>query len=104
MTGGDGKIGTVISVNDYGTCGHERDAITVTWPANKDGNRYRLGYRGKVDVRCVEESPGLDYYKDHLLTLGKGINNRECVQKKTNMLSKMQEHILIFKKHIKFKT
>ena len=32
---------------------------------------YKLGYRGKVDLICVEETPGMDYYKDHLFALSR---------------------------------
>ena len=69
LVGGDGKIGTVKAINNYGTLGHQRDAAHVTWPS-KEGNKYKLGYRGKVDLRCVEEAPGMDFYKDHLFALG----------------------------------
>ena len=75
-TGGDGKIGTVDSVQNYRTDGKERNAVKVTWP-NKENNMYKLGYRGKVDVICVEEVPGMDYYRDHLFPLSKLLNRFE---------------------------
>ena len=53
---------------NYGTGGGQRDAVKVTWP-NKEANTYRVGYRGKVDLECVEEAPGTDYYRDHLFAL-----------------------------------
>ncbi|KAH3783586.1 hypothetical protein DPMN_161528 [Dreissena polymorpha] len=65
--GGDGKIGTVTEVFNFASTA-EKDGVKVTWP-NKQNNSYRLGFRGKVDVQCVEEMPGMDYYRDHLFVL-----------------------------------
>ena len=69
-TGGDGKIGKVTTLQNYRTDGKERNAVKVTWP-NTECNMYKLGYRGKVDLVCVEEVPGMDYYRDHLFPLSK---------------------------------
>ncbi|XP_052760434.1 E3 ubiquitin-protein ligase MIB2-like isoform X2 [Mya arenaria] len=66
--GGDGKVGTITDVVNYGTTGPWRDAVKVKWLSG-DSNQYRLGYRGKVDLECVEETPGLDYYRDHLMPM-----------------------------------
>lgn len=66
--GGNGKEGTVESTQNYRPDGKERNAVKVTW-SNKENNKYKLGYRGKVDLICVEETPGMDYYRDHLFAL-----------------------------------
>ncbi|WAR14302.1 MIB2-like protein [Mya arenaria] len=68
VPGGDGKVGTITDVVNYGTTGPWRDAVKVKWLSG-DSNQYRLGYRGKVDLECVEETPGLDYYRDHLMPM-----------------------------------
>ncbi|KAL4221756.1 hypothetical protein ACF0H5_020011 [Mactra antiquata] len=65
--GGEGEIGTVKVIKDYGSLGHERDSVDVEWPSN-DGI-YRVGYRGKVDLLCVEAAGDTEYYRDHLLVL-----------------------------------
>lgn len=68
--GGDGKVGSVLEMKNYGTSGAERDSVTVTWP-NKESNSYRVGFRGKVDLMCIEETPGMDFYRDHLFAMSK---------------------------------
>ncbi|XP_060573525.1 E3 ubiquitin-protein ligase MIB2-like [Ruditapes philippinarum] len=83
--GGDGKTGSIIETNNYGSSGPERDSVKVKWP-NKESNSYRVGYRGKVDLVCVEQTPGMDFYKDHLFAL-----NTKPMAKRTSMiLSKRQ--------------
>ena len=57
-------------MQNYQNDGAERNAVKVTWP-NKVENVYKMGYGGKVDLICVEEAPGMDYYRDHLLALSK---------------------------------
>ncbi|KAL4221757.1 E3 ubiquitin-protein ligase mib2 [Mactra antiquata] len=66
--GGDGNIGTVLEVTNHGSAGMERDSVKVRWP-NKEENQYRVGYKGKMDLLCVEQAPGMDFYRDHLLPL-----------------------------------
>ena len=68
-TGGAGNFGDVISTDSFGT-GDEINGVKVRW-SNNASNSYRLGYQGKVDIVCVEETPGMDYYRDHLFVLSK---------------------------------
>lgn len=68
-SGGEGNVGKVVETRSYGTTGPERDSVSVKWAAN-DGV-YRLGYRGKVDLQCVEEAPGVYFYKMHLYPMSK---------------------------------
>lgn len=49
-------------------CGeHEasQNAVKVSW-SNNETSRCRPG----IDVICIEEMPGLSYYRDHLPVLG----------------------------------
>lgn len=48
----------------------DHDAAEVTW-GNGYTNVYRLGYRGRLDVVCVEPMKGTAYYKDHIPILSK---------------------------------
>lgn len=48
-----------------------RSVASVTW-ADGTTNVYRVGHKGKVDLKCVGEATGGFYYKDHLPRLGKG--------------------------------
>jgi hypothetical protein len=41
----------------------------VTW-ADGTTNVYRVGHKGKVDLKCVGEAAGGFYYKEHLPRLG----------------------------------
>lgn len=66
--GGDGQVGHITETRSYGTTGPMRDSVKVKWPGKED-NSYRLGYRGKVDLVCTEETPGMDFYRDHLFVM-----------------------------------
>lgn len=46
-----------------------RSVVSVTWV---DGiiNVYRVGYKGKVDFKCVGEAVGGFYYKEYFLRFG----------------------------------
>lgn len=49
-----------------------RSVASVTW-ADGTTNVYRVGHKGKVDLRCVGEAAGGFYYKEHLPKLGMGL-------------------------------
>ncbi|KAL3861980.1 hypothetical protein ACJMK2_007986 [Sinanodonta woodiana] len=65
--GGPGSPGTVVDICSFGA-GCNRNAVRVQWK-NGEKNVYRMGSRGKVDLKCTEEAPGIEYYKDHLEAL-----------------------------------
>ena len=44
----------------------------MQWSNADNRNIYRLGHRGKVDLKCKEVGEGYDYYVDHLPVLGEG--------------------------------
>ena len=46
-----------------------RSWIKIRWDAGGN-NKYRRGYKGLLDVKCVEAANGVMYYVDHLPTLG----------------------------------
>ena len=48
--------------------GSSRNIVRVQWPHGKT-NSYRLGFKGNVDLMCVEEEAGTYYYRDHLPVL-----------------------------------
>lgn len=48
-----------------------RSVASVTW-ADGTTNVYRVGHKGKVDLKCVGEAAGGFYYKEHLPRLGRG--------------------------------
>lgn len=47
-----------------------RSVASVTW-ADGTTNVYRVGHKGKVDLKCVGEAAGGFYYKEHLPRLGR---------------------------------
>lgn len=49
-----------------------RSVASVTW-ADGTTNVYRVGHKGKVDLKCVGEAAGGFYYKEHLPKLGTGL-------------------------------
>ncbi|XP_066547687.1 E3 ubiquitin-protein ligase MIB2 [Amia ocellicauda] len=66
--GGEGKIGKVVDIRGWDT-ESGRSVASVTW-ANGTTNVYRMGHKGKVDLKYVSDIAGGHYYKDHLPKLG----------------------------------
>ncbi|ETE63806.1 E3 ubiquitin-protein ligase MIB2, partial [Ophiophagus hannah] len=67
--GGDGKIGRVVDIRGWDV-ETGRSVASVTW-ADGTTNVYRVGHKGKVDLKCITEASGGFYYKEHLPKLGK---------------------------------
>ncbi|XP_078186108.1 E3 ubiquitin-protein ligase MIB2 isoform X5 [Callithrix jacchus] len=67
--GGEGKPGRVVDIRGWDV-ETGRSVASVTW-ADGTTNVYRVGHKGKVDLRCVGDAAGGFYYKDHLPRLGK---------------------------------
>ena len=67
-SGGEGKIGRVVDIRGWDV-ETGRSVASVTW---SDGttNVYRVGHKGKVDLKCTVEASGGFYYKEHLPKLG----------------------------------
>ncbi|XP_030393859.1 E3 ubiquitin-protein ligase MIB2 isoform X7 [Gopherus evgoodei] len=67
--GGEGKTGRVVDIRGWDV-ETGRSVASVTW---SDGttNVYRVGHKGKVDLKCILEASGGFYYKEHLPRLGK---------------------------------
>ncbi|XP_040843708.1 E3 ubiquitin-protein ligase MIB2 isoform X2 [Ochotona curzoniae] len=67
--GGEGKPGRVVDIRGWDV-ETGRSVASVTW-ADGTTNVYRVGHKGKVDLRCVGEAAGGFYYKEHLPRLGR---------------------------------
>uniref|UniRef100_A0A3B3SRK2 E3 ubiquitin-protein ligase MIB2 n=1 Tax=Paramormyrops kingsleyae TaxID=1676925 RepID=A0A3B3SRK2_9TELE len=66
--GGEGKLGKVIDIRGWDT-ESGRSVASVTW-SNGTTNVYRMGHKGKVDLKYVSDIAGGYYYRDHLPKLG----------------------------------
>ncbi|KAL1021098.1 hypothetical protein UPYG_G00008800 [Umbra pygmaea] len=66
--GGEGKVGKVADIRGWDT-ESGRSVASVTW-SNGTTNVYRMGHKGKVDLKYVSDIQGGFYYKDHLPKLG----------------------------------
>ncbi|XP_060055844.1 E3 ubiquitin-protein ligase MIB2 isoform X2 [Erinaceus europaeus] len=62
--GGEGKPGRVVDIRGWDV-ETGRSVASVTW-ADGTTNVYRVGHKGKVDLKCVGEAAGGFYYKEHL--------------------------------------
>ncbi|XP_069401976.1 E3 ubiquitin-protein ligase MIB2 isoform X4 [Ovis canadensis] len=67
--GGEGKPGRVVDIRGWDV-ETGRSVASVTW-ADGTTNVYRVGHKGKVDLKCVGEAAGGFYYREHLPRLGK---------------------------------
>lgn len=67
--GGEGKPGRVVDIRGWDV-ETGRSVASVTW-ADGTTNVYRVGHKGKVDLKCLVVAPGGFYYKEHLPRLGK---------------------------------
>lgn len=68
QTGGEGKIGKVVDIRGWDQ-ESGRSVASVTW-SNGTTNVYRMGHKGKVDLKYVSDGQGGYYYKEHLPKLG----------------------------------
>ncbi|XP_058991077.1 E3 ubiquitin-protein ligase MIB2 isoform X6 [Mustela lutreola] len=75
--GGAGKPGRVVDIRGWDV-ETGRSVASVTW-ADGTTNVYRVGHKGKVDLKCVGEAAGGFYYKEHLPRLGKPAELRRRV-------------------------
>ncbi|GAA6108319.1 E3 ubiquitin-protein ligase MIB2 isoform X3 [Tachysurus ichikawai] len=66
--GGEGKIGKVVDIRGWDQ-ESGRSVASVTW-SNGTTNVYRMGHKGKVDLKYVSDGQGGFYYKEHLPKLG----------------------------------
>ncbi|KAM4610555.1 E3 ubiquitin-protein ligase MIB2 isoform 1-T1 [Polymixia lowei] len=66
--GGEGKVGKVVDIRGWDT-ESGRSVASVTW-SNGTTNVYRMGHKGKVDLKYMSDVQGGFYYKDHLPKLG----------------------------------
>lgn len=68
--GGEGKTGKVMDIRGWET-ESGRSVASVTWSSGST-NVYRLGHKGKVDLKYIQDAPGGFFYRDHLPVLGVG--------------------------------
>ncbi|KAK6635597.1 hypothetical protein RUM44_000851 [Polyplax serrata] len=66
--GGEGKTGRVIDIRGWDN-ESGKSVANVVWTSGST-NVYRLGHKGKVDLKYVEYAMGGYYYKEHLPILG----------------------------------
>ncbi|XP_035697228.1 E3 ubiquitin-protein ligase MIB2-like isoform X1 [Branchiostoma floridae] len=66
--GGPGNTGKVIEIRGWDN-ESGNSVVQVTWSSGAT-NVYRLGHKGKVDVKYTQDATGGYYYKDHLPKLG----------------------------------
>lgn len=63
-----GKYGRVIDVRGWDN-ETSHSVANVTWTSGST-NVYRVGHKGKMDLKYMEASAGGSYYRDHLPLLG----------------------------------
>lgn len=66
--GGEGKTGKVTDVRGWDS-ESGRSVAAVTWSSGST-NVYRVGHKGKVDLKYITAASGGFYYRDHLPVLG----------------------------------
>jgi len=66
--GGDGKVGRVIDIRGWDNESGQ-SVGNVAWTSGST-NVYRIGHKGKVDLRLVQASTGGRYYRESLPVLG----------------------------------
>ncbi|KAJ1522563.1 hypothetical protein ONE63_001749 [Megalurothrips usitatus] len=71
--GGEGKTGRVTDIRGWDN-ESGRSVANVTWTTGST-NVYRLGHKGKVDLRYIEPASGGSYYREHLPILGQGLEH-----------------------------
>lgn len=70
-----GHVGNVTDIRGWDN-ETDRSVASVSWIKTGVTNVYRVGHKGKVDVRCVKASVWGSCYIDHLPALGLYLNLR----------------------------
>nr|KAG5706472.1 hypothetical protein BaRGS_032865 [Batillaria attramentaria] len=63
--GGAGSVGQVLGFENVAP-NSSRNLVRVKWTGKGTANSYRLGFEGNVDIKCVDETSGMYYYREHL--------------------------------------
>lgn len=66
--GGEGKTGRVMDIQGWDN-ESARSVVNVKWSSGSI-NVYRLGHKGKCDLKFIQEASGGYYYRDHIPILG----------------------------------
>jgi len=69
LVGGCGKQGRVLDIRGWDS-ESGRSVANIAWDTGST-NVYRLGHKGKIDLKYIQDSGGGGYYREHLLKLGK---------------------------------
>lgn len=77
LTGGEGKVGKITEIRGWDS-ESGRSVANVAWQSGST-NVYRVGHKGKVDLKYVTAGAGMHYYKEHLPVLGKNILIHFCL-------------------------
>ncbi|XP_058030334.1 E3 ubiquitin-protein ligase MIB1 isoform X2 [Ahaetulla prasina] len=72
--GGNGRRGKVTEIQDW-SASSPHSAAYVLWD-NGAKNLYRVGFEGMSDLKCVQDSKGGSFYRDHCPVLGEQNGNR----------------------------
>jgi len=75
--GGCGKQGRVLDIRGWDS-ESGRSVANVAWDSGST-NVYRLGHKGKIDLKYIQDASGGLYYRDHLLKLGKPVRSHYTV-------------------------
>lgn len=82
--GGPGKTGKVLDIR-----GWDRESFfsvaLIEWFSTGLSNVYRVGHKGKVDLKYVQEGGGGFYYRDHLIVLGSSKKKVSSYQTKNKL-------------------
>ena len=94
--GGEGKVGKVIDIRGWDK-ESRRSVANVMW-ASGSTNVYRIGHKGKVDLKYVADSPGPQYYRNHLPVLGQILegSNRTAIPRSIGAESQRNSGTALF--------
>lgn len=67
--GGVGHTGRVVDIRGWDN-ETSRSVAKITWASTGSTNVYRLGHKGKVDLKYIQDAIGGFYFRDHLPVLG----------------------------------
>lgn len=69
FVGGSGRQGRVLDIRGWDS-ESGRSVANIVWDTGST-NVYRLGHKGKIDLKYIQDASGGYYYREHLLKLGK---------------------------------
>ncbi|XP_022104151.1 E3 ubiquitin-protein ligase MIB2-like isoform X2 [Acanthaster planci] len=91
--GGEGKVGKITDIRGWDV-ESGRSVASVSWSGSAT-NVYRVGHKGKVDLKYTQDAIGGYYYKEHLPKLGEDLQTVPMQDGKASLIFSVGDKVKV---------